>query len=64
MAYYFMLGFVVAASFVAAKLVGEDMGSVEIPGGNFFSGLLAAIGVLLFLLSWYLSIVFYKKREN
>lgn len=64
MAYYFMIGFVVAVSFVAAKLVGEDMGSVEIPGGNFFSGLLAAIGILLFLLSWYLSIVFYKKREN
>lgn len=60
-AYYAMVAFVCAASAVASGLFSEQM-QVEMQP-NLALILLALAGMCVYALSWYLSIVFYKKRE-
>lgn len=61
MAYYAMIGFVCAGGFVAAKLLrgGLRFGWQT----NMVLLVLAFAGICIYALSWYFSIVFYKKRE-
>lgn len=61
MAYYLMIGFVCAASAVATNLFGGRL-QVDIKF-DMYMVILALVGVAVYALSWYLSIVFYKKRE-
>ena len=60
-AYYVMIGFVCGASVLASSLLRMEM-RIEIQM-NIFLAILALIGIGVYLLSWYLSIKFYKKRE-
>lgn len=60
-AYYVMLGFVFAASALASGLFSSEM-QLEIKL-DLLLIIIAAVGVAVYALSWYLSIVFYKKRE-
>ena len=58
-AYYVMIGFVCAASVLGSSLL---KGQNEIQFNTLLTGL--AVGALgVYILSWYLSIVFYQKRE-
>ena len=58
-AYYVMIGFVCAASVLGSGLL---KGQNEIQFNTLLTGL--AVGALgVYILSWYLSIVFYQKRE-
>lgn len=60
-AYYFMICIIFAASFAAGKILGEDLhAEIEI---NTIMTILCIIGAGIYILSWYLSIVLYKKRE-
>lgn len=60
-AYYVMIGFVCGASVVASRLfIGQMQTEIE---PNMFLVILALVGVGVYVFSWYLSIVFYKKRE-
>ena len=61
MAYYVMIGFVCAASVIASEIFNGQMNTEMKP--NTFLIIFACIGVSVYILSWYLSIVFYKKRE-
>jgi len=56
-AYYIMIGFVCGASIFASGLVRME---IEL---NLVLAILAVAGVGVYILSWYMSIVFYKKRE-
>ena len=60
-AYYAMVGFICAASATSALVLKEHQPAVLQQNVLLSISALAAIGV--YLLSWYLSIVFYKKRE-
>lgn len=60
-AYYVMVGFVCAASVLLTNLFKEPLQTEIQP--NLLLLLLAAAGVGVYVLSWYLSIVFYRKRE-
>lgn len=60
-AYYVMIGVICGGSVIGSKLF-TDMGTVGLPAGGLMLILCAAM-VALYALSWYLSIVFYKKRE-
>ena len=60
-AYYVMVGFVCGASVLASSLFRGQLGIVIKP--NLVLAILAAVGVGIYIFSWYLSIVFYKKRE-
>ena len=60
-AYYVMVGFVCAVSVLLTKLFKEPLQTEIQP--NLLLLLLAAAGVGVYVLSWYLSIVFYRKRE-
>ena len=60
-AYYVMIGFVSGASVLASSLFRCQLG-VEIKP-NLVLAILAAIGIGIYIFSWYMSIVFYKKRE-
>jgi len=60
-AYYVMIGFVCGASALASGLFGDQPGA-EIKPGIILS-LLAAVSIGVYVLSWYMSIVFFKKRE-
>ena len=60
-AYYVMIGFVCGASVLASSFLRGEMVSEIEP--NAFLTILAAVGIGVYALSWYLSIVFYKKRE-
>ena len=60
-AYYVMIGFVCAASAFASDLFDSRMQMTIQP--NAFLAILAIAGVGVYILSWYLSIVFYKRRE-
>lgn len=60
-AYYFMIGFVCAASVLASGLFKADFQAKIEP--NSFLTILCLIGIGIYALSWYLSIVFYRKRE-
>ena len=60
-AYYVMIGFVCGASVLASSLLSGRM-EMEIQP-NLLLGALALVGIGIYALSWYLSIVFYKKRD-
>jgi len=60
-AYYVMIGFVCGASALASGLFGGQLGTDIKP--NLLLTILAAAGIGIYIFSWYLSIVLYKKRE-
>ena len=60
-AYYFMIGFVCSISVFASYLLKGGMQTQIRP--NALLIVLSVIGVGVYILSWYLSIVFYSKRE-
>ncbi len=60
-AYYFMIGVVCAGSVVSSSLLFKEMQS-EIPL-NWILPVICLVGIGIYALSWYLSVVFYKKRE-
>ena len=60
-AYYVMIGFVCGASVLASSLFKGQLG-IEIKP-NLVLAVLAVVGIGIYILSWYLSIVFFKKRE-
>ena len=60
-AYYVMVGFVCGASVLASGILrGQLMGEIQ---PDLILGLLAIVGISVYILSWYLSVVFFKKRE-
>lgn len=59
--YYFIIGFIFAASFAAGQIFGEDF-HVEMKITGILT-ILCIIGTGIYILSWYMSIEFYKKRE-
>ena len=61
MAYYVMIGIVCGGSVVASTVLRDAMQSEVKPNGVL--ALVCLIGIAIYALSWYLSIVFYKKRE-
>jgi hypothetical protein len=60
-AYYVMIGFVCGASALASRLFSGQLQAEIQP--NAFLAILAIAGVCIYIASWYLSVVFYKKRE-
>lgn len=60
-AYYVMIGVVCAGSAVASSVFGTDF-QAEIQLDSILP-ILCFIGIGIYALSWYMSIVFYKKRE-
>jgi len=60
-AYYVMVGVAAGGSVIAAKLFEERFSLQISPSG--LLPLMCGLSVLIFALSWYLSIVSYKKRE-
>jgi len=60
-AYYVMIGFVCGASILASGLFRGQLG-IEIKP-NLILVILAAVGIGVYIFSWYMSIVFYTKRE-
>ena len=61
-AYYVMVGFVCGASVLASSILrGQLMGEIQ---PDLILGLLAIVGISVYILSWYLSVMFFKKREN
>ena len=60
-AYYVMVGFVCGASVLASSILrGQLMGEIQ---PDLILGLLAIVGISVYILSWYLSVVFFKKKE-
>lgn len=60
-AYYIMIGFVCGASVLASSYFrGQLVAEVE-PNAILFA--IAVVGIGVYVLSWYLSVVFFKKRE-
>ena len=60
-AYYVMIGFVCGASVLASSILRGQLVSEIQP--NLILGLVAVVGIGVYILSWYLSVVFFKKRE-
>ena len=61
MAYYIMIGVVCAGSIIASNLlIDESFAEIKM---NWFLPLICLVGIGIYALSWYLSIVFYQKRE-
>ena len=60
-AYYVMIGFVCGASVLASSLFRGYLGTDIKP--NLVLAILAVVGIGIYIFSWYMSIVFYKKRE-
>lgn len=60
-AYYVMIGFVCGASVIAARFFKAEI-LMKI-NQDLFLPIVCAVGILIYALSWYLSIVFYQKRE-
>lgn len=61
MAYYIMIGIVCAGSIISSNLLsGEIQSKIELNG---ILPLICIAGIGLYALSWYLSVVFYKKRK-
>lgn len=60
-AYYIMIGFVCGASVLASSILRGQLVSEIQP--NLVLALLAIVGIGVYILSWYLSVVFFKKRE-
>ena len=60
-AYYVMVGFVCGASVLASSILrGQLMGEIQ---PDLILGLLAIVGISVYILSWYLSVMFFKKKE-
>lgn len=60
-AYYIMIGFVCGASVLASSILkGQLMSEIQ---PNLILALIALIGICVYILSWYLSAVFFKKRK-
>ena len=62
LAYFFMVGVATAASVSAGVLFGEKLPEVA-PVASMILPVVCLIGIGIYALSWYLSIVFFKKRE-
>lgn len=60
-AYYAMIGFVCGATILASGLLRGQLPAEIQP--NTLLTVLALVGIGVYILSWYLSVVFYKKRE-
>ena len=61
MAYYIMIGIVCAGSIVFSNLLsGELKSKIKLNG---ILPIVCLVGIGIYALSWYLSVVFYKKRE-
>ena len=60
-AYYVMIGFICGASVLASSLFEGYLGTDIKP--NLVLAILAVVGIGIYIFSWYMSIVFYKKRE-
>ena len=60
-AYYVMIGFICGASVLASSLFRGYFGTDIKP--NLVLAMLAIVGIGIYIFSWYMSIVFYKKRE-
>lgn len=61
MAYYVMVGFVCSASILASGLLKGQFG-IEIKL-DLVLAILGVVGIGIYIFSWYMSVVFYKKRE-
>ncbi len=61
MAYYVMIGMVCGGSVIASSVLEESM--AQEVGLNAVLPVLCLVGVGVYALSWYLSIVFFRKRE-
>ena len=61
MAYYVMIGIVCGGSMVASTVLSDTMQRDIKPNG--VMTLVCLLGISIYALSWYLSVVFYKKRE-
>ena len=61
MAYYIMIGIVCAGSIISSNLLSGGI-QAEIKLNGILS-IICLVGIGIYALSWYLSIVFYKKRE-
>ena len=60
-AYYVMIGVVCAGSIIASNLLsGEMQTEIKLNG---ILPIICLIGIGIYVLSWYLSVLFYKKRE-
>lgn len=61
MAYYFMIGIVCAGSIIASNLLSNGLQSeIKLNG---ILPIICLVGIGIYALSWYLSVIFYKKRE-
>lgn len=60
-AYYVMIGFICGVSVLSSRLIKGRLISEIQP--NAFLAILSIVCVGVYILSWYLSVVFYKKRE-
>ena len=60
-AYYVMIGFVCGASVLASSLFRGQLGIEMKP--NLVLAILAVVGIGIYIFSWYMSVVFYKRRE-
>ncbi len=60
-AYYVMIGFVCGASVLASSLLRGQLVTEIQP--NMVLAMLAAVGIGVYIFSWYMSVVFFKKRE-
>ena len=60
-AYYIMIGFVCGASVLASSFFRGQLTEEVQP--NAILAAFAVIGIGMYILSWYLSVVFFKKRE-
>ena len=60
-AYYVMIGFICGASVLASSLFRGYFGTGIEP--NLVLAILAVVGIGIYIFSWYMSIIFYKKRE-
>ncbi len=61
MAYYVMIGFVCGASVLLSNFYNDQFGIKIRP--NLLLAILGVAGAGIYIFSWYLSVVFYKKRE-
>lgn len=60
MAYYVMIGVVCAGSSISSGMITGRFGAINL---NIGLPLACIAGIVLYVLSWYLSVAFYKKRE-
>ena len=61
MAYYIMIGVVCAGSIISSNLLSDKFRTVIKPNG--ILPIICLVGIGIYALSWYLSIVFYRNRE-